>query len=104
MMYEDGRFAKHPRFRYYALNTEMHWRALQAGRIYIQQHRQDRHLSVEQLRDMVGREGQVFSYQVLHYASTLRGTRHYWFRQCSRLIANGGYSRSPNHMFHSQRC
>ena len=22
MMYEDGRFAKHPRFRYFALNTE----------------------------------------------------------------------------------
>ena len=33
MMYKDGRFGKHPRFRYFALNTEMRWRALQAGRI-----------------------------------------------------------------------
>jgi len=32
MMYKDGRFARHPRFRYFALNTEMRWRALQAGR------------------------------------------------------------------------
>ena len=27
MLYRDGRFAKHPRFRYFALNTEMRWRA-----------------------------------------------------------------------------
>ena len=32
---EDGRFAKRSRFRYFALNTEMRWRALQNGRIYI---------------------------------------------------------------------
>ena len=35
MMYGGGRFAKHPRFRYLALNTEMRWRALQTGRVYI---------------------------------------------------------------------
>ncbi len=35
MRYEDGRFAKHPRFRYFALNTEMRWCALQTGKIYI---------------------------------------------------------------------
>lgn len=44
MMYVDGRFAKHPRFRFFALNTEMRWRALQAGRIYIHQHPVDAHL------------------------------------------------------------
>ena len=37
MMYHDGRFAKHPRFRFFALNTEMRWRALQAGRVYVRQ-------------------------------------------------------------------
>jgi hypothetical protein len=35
MMFQDGRFAKHPRFRYFALNTEMRWCALQTGRIYV---------------------------------------------------------------------
>ena len=87
MMYGDGRFARHPRFRYFALNTEMRWCALQTGRIYVRQHPHDAHLSVEELRDMVGRPGEAFSNRVLHYASSLRGTRHYWFRQCSRLIA-----------------
>ena len=36
---------------------------------------------------MVGREGEAFSNRVLHYASSLRGTRQYWFKQRSRLIA-----------------
>ena len=31
MFYHDGRFAKHCRFRYFALNTEMRWRALQSS-------------------------------------------------------------------------
>ena len=87
MMYEDGRFAKHPRFRFFALNSEMRWRALQTGRIYVRQHPNDAHLSVDELRDMVGREGQQFSNRVLHYAASLRGTRQYWYRQRSRLIA-----------------
>ncbi len=41
VVYKDGRFAKHPRFRYFALNTQMRWRALQAGRIYVRQHMLD---------------------------------------------------------------
>ena len=50
IMYKDARFAQHPRFRYFALNTEMRWRALQAGRIYnIRQHPHDAQLSVEEL-------------------------------------------------------
>ena len=87
VMYEDGRFARHPRFCYFALNTEMRWRALQTGRIYVRQRPRDAQLSVEELRDMVGREGEAFSNRVLHYAGSLRGTRQYWFKQRSRLIA-----------------
>ena len=34
---DDGRFARHPRFRFFALNTEMRHRALQTGRVYIRQ-------------------------------------------------------------------
>ena len=87
LMYEDSRYAKHPRFRFFALNTEMRWRALQAGRIYIRQHPGDAQLTVDELRIMVGREGDAFSNRVLHYAASLRGTRQYWFRQRSRLIS-----------------
>ena len=87
LMYEDGRFARHPCFRFFALNTEMRWQALQAGRIYNHQHPGDAQLTVDKLHDMVGREGEAFSNRVLHYAASLRGTRQYWFRQWSQLIS-----------------
>ena len=87
MMYDDGRFAKHPRFCFFALNTEMRWRALQTGRVYVKQHPGDAQLSLDELRDMVGREGESFSNRVLHYAASLRGTKQYWFRQRSRLLS-----------------
>ena len=61
MMYDDNCFAKHPRFRFFALNTEMRWRALQTGRVYIKQHPGDAQLSLDEQRDMVGREGQTIS-------------------------------------------
>lgn len=70
-----------------ALNMEMRWRVLQAGCIYIRQHPHDAQLSVKELRDMVGCEGEVFSNRFLHYATSLRGTRQYWFKQRSQLIA-----------------
>ena len=35
LMYRDGRLARHPRFRYFAFNTEMRHRALGAGQIYV---------------------------------------------------------------------
>ena len=44
LMYTDGRFSRHPRFRYFALNTEMRWWALQAGWIYVRPHPHDAQL------------------------------------------------------------
>ena len=87
MQYDDGRFARHPRFRFFALNTEMRHRALQTGRVYVKQHPGDGQLSLDELQDMVGRQGEAFSSRVLHYASSLRGTKQYWQRQRSRLLS-----------------
>ena len=87
MMYKDGRFARHPRFHYFALNTEMRWHALQIGRIYVHQYPHDTHLSVEELRDMVGRPGEAFSSQCSTVLPAYEEQRHSWFRQRSRLIA-----------------
>ena len=84
-MHKDGCFAKHT--HYFALNPEMRWRALQTGRIYVHQHPHNARLTVEELRDMVGREEELFSSHVLHYVTSLRGKRQYWFKQHSQLIA-----------------
>ena len=86
MKYDDKRFARHPRFRFFALSTEMRWRANETGRIYIRQNPGEAHLTVDDLRDMIGRE-EVFANKVTHYGASLRGTKQYWFRQRNHLIA-----------------
>jgi len=73
----DGRFARHSRFRYFALNTEMRWRALQSGRVYVRQNPEDGQLTLEDLQSMVGNEAEQFSNRVLRFASSLRGTKQY---------------------------
>ena len=55
---------------FFALNTEMRWRALQTGRVYVKQHPGDAQLSLDELRDMVGREGQTFSSPIVCPGST----------------------------------
>ena len=88
LKYDDGRFARLPLLPVFcSQQRDERWRALQAGRIYIQQHPGDAQLTVDELRDMVGREGEAFSNRVLHYAATLRITRQYWFKQQSHLIS-----------------
>ena len=52
-----------------------------------QQRTEHAQLTVDELQDMVGIEGESFSNRVLHYASSLRGTRQYWFKQRGRLIS-----------------
>ena len=74
----------HPCFRYFALNTEMCWRALQPGCVYIHQHPEDVHLSVDELHDVVSTS---FASYVCHYAGSLRGMCQYWMKQCSYLKA-----------------
>ena len=81
MMYDDSRFAKHPRFRLDAMACAPDGPSLRETAPG------DAQLSLDELRDMVGRQGEAFSNRVLHYASSLRGTKHYWYRQRSRLLS-----------------
>lgn len=86
IVHGGGQFAKHPQFRYFALNTEMGWHALQTGRIFIKQHPKDTCFTLDQLWDMVNCEEEIFTSRILHYASSSYQSV-YWFKQRSRLIA-----------------
>lgn len=75
MLYHDGQFAKHPCIRYFALNTEMRYRALQAGRIYVCQHPHNAHLTLRY--GWQGRKGfvqqlgfSIFSQAYMGHANT----------------------------------
>ena len=49
------RFATHPRFPYWALNRKQRHQLISQTSIYLHHHPSDAHLTVEDLRDMVGR-------------------------------------------------
>ena len=65
----------------------MRWRALQSGNMYVRQLTLDAQLTVQELREIVGTDGEAFSNKVMRFAKSLRGTSPYWFRQRSQLIA-----------------
>lgn len=53
MRYKDGRFAKHPRFRFYALNSLMRWSSLKDGNVFIKRHPEFKDMNVQQLKEEV---------------------------------------------------
>ena len=73
MMCDDGRFAKHACFCFFALNTEMRWHAIQTG---WKQNPGDAQLSLDGLCDITQR-GDSFSNHVLHYGINHHGTKQY---------------------------
>ncbi|KZP11897.1 hypothetical protein FIBSPDRAFT_684348, partial [Athelia psychrophila] len=50
---KGGRFAKHPRFRYWVLNTIMRHDAKKATSWYLRTHKEDKELNVEDIREML---------------------------------------------------
>ena len=42
---------------------------------------------MDELRNMVGNGSDAFSNKELHFGASLRGTRQFWLKQKSRLIA-----------------
>src|ERR1051325_9407890 len=53
LWYKDGRFARHSRWRYFALNSSMRWRALQEGHIYVKQNLGDKTIEVQDVQQMI---------------------------------------------------
>ena len=101
IMYDDSRFAKHPRFRFFALNTEMLWRALQTGRVYVKQHPGDAQLSLDELHDMVGRQGGLLQ---LGATLCIQSVRHQavLVPSAQSTPLHGQHSWTSHHILHSQ--
>ncbi|EIW68980.1 hypothetical protein TREMEDRAFT_62696 [Tremella mesenterica DSM 1558] len=61
LRYKDGRFAQHPRFRYYAFNCVMRWRAKRLSGFYVSRNDEDRALSAADIAAMLRRSLKFFS-------------------------------------------
>lgn len=85
MNYHDQRFAKDPRFRFFALNSTMRWQAITQGNVCVQRNSRLRNASLPEMREMLSKDPSL-ARQIMFYGSTLRGTRSFWFTRCGELL------------------
>jgi len=53
LRYHDQRFAKHPTFRFFALNTIMRWDSLNDGNVFLKRHSDLAHLTAEEIKEKI---------------------------------------------------
>jgi len=72
--YKDGRFARHKRWRYFALNSTMRWRELQEGKIYVKQNFKDGQIDVSDIQEMITNGDKQMADRIMRYGEGLRRT------------------------------
>lgn len=94
MRLKGGRFARHPRFRYWVLNTIMRQKAKGASNWYLNTHKDERNLTVEDIREMLeSGDGEKLAQRVSHAGVKLPGSKPFWQNGQRELIAQ---IRSPD--------
>ncbi len=78
LWYKDGRFARHPRWRYFALNSSMRWRALSEGQIYVKQNLSDEQIDVTDIQEMIANGDNKIADRIMRYGEGLRRTHQFW--------------------------
>ena len=86
MRYQDGRFARHPKFRYWALNTQMRQQASAAGSWFTNKS-PDKMASIDTLREMAQDPNSHLSDIIARKSNSIRGTRPFWMRKSRELGA-----------------
>ena len=85
MWYKDGRFARHPRWRYFALNSIMRWRALQGGKVYVKQNLNDEQIDVKNIQEMISNGNKNLADKIMRYGEGIRGSRQFWMARSYEL-------------------
>ena len=88
MKLKGGRFARHPRFRYWVLNTIMRHTARKASNWYLHTHKEDKDLTVEEIREMIeAGDAAGLAQRVSHAGIKLAGSKTFWPSAQKDLIA-----------------
>ncbi|EED12765.1 conserved hypothetical protein [Talaromyces stipitatus ATCC 10500] len=102
MKFHDGRFARHPRFRYVVFNTMMRQQANTKASFFVKQKTKDgREITADDLRlafEDDAPEGEALLNSITRRSGTLRGTRPFWtskHQHLKAMVKNIG----PSHLF-----
>lgn len=85
LIYKDGQFARHPRWRYFALNTIMRQRALSEGRVFVKQNLEEGQLTMAEILELMENDTHIVD-RIMRYGDGLRGTCQYWIRCRGELL------------------
>ncbi|XP_034254728.1 uncharacterized protein LOC117653267 [Thrips palmi] len=75
--YEDGRFAKHETFRFFAMNSLMRWNSCTSGSLFVQNNPEFKDISLSALKSML-QKNPVLMKKIMLQSSVLRGSKQYW--------------------------
>ena len=94
------RFARHPRFAYWAFNMIQRHRLLGQGSIFLKQNPNEAHLTVEQLKKMLTTNSySSLMSKLMHYAKNITGSTGYWQKSKEDLKATIGQKGPPTIFF-----
>ncbi|KAJ1520349.1 hypothetical protein ONE63_004547 [Megalurothrips usitatus] len=85
MEFHDERFAKDERFRYFIMNSQMRWNAINVGSIVVKKNVFFSKLTVVQLKEHLKKNPESLK-QIMFYSSRIRTTRPYWNTRSSELL------------------
>lgn len=86
IMYHDGRFARDPRFRFFAMNTLLRHKAISECNLYIRRNKLLDKLDIKSLKENIQDDPSLVK-NIMVFAANLRSTRPYWNQRCSELLA-----------------
>lgn len=87
LCYRDGRFARHPRFRYATFNTLLRRQSNDKAGFFVKRHAGSEDMTVEDIQAAFNSDhnGQQLLDTIVRWSAALRGTRAYWASEGKKL-------------------
>ncbi|KAK3926425.1 Peroxynitrite isomerase THAP4, partial [Frankliniella fusca] len=86
MRFHDKRFGRHPRFRYFALNSIMRWWAIRDGGVFVQKNPEITNMTMNELKKKI-KDNPSWLNKIMGQSGKLRGTRAFWYARGRELIS-----------------
>ncbi len=99
LRFRDSRFARHPRFPWFAFNTLQRHRTRDQARIFVRQQHDAAGLTADDIRTMLQEGDETLANRMIRYGAQLRGTRAYWLARRAELIDTIRLKGSPHAFF-----
>lgn len=103
LKFHDGRFGAHPRFRFLVFNILMRNKAREASGFWVRKRPDLLHLSLDELKELLGEEGTLLK-SIVRSGATLTGTRPYWRQKEHALRATARYFGTVGAVFCTWSC